>query len=57
MVVLSIEKFFNQVGKSAYFAVFFPVTLGLAWVSLELDLPQPSLGIARDIKPLEHNNN
>ena len=57
MVVLNIEKFFNQVGKSAYFAVFFPVTLGLAWVSLELDLPQPSLGIARDIKPLEHNNN
>ena len=60
MVVLNIEQFFNQVGKSAYFTVFCPVTLGLAWVSPELDLPQPSLRIARDMKPslpLEHNNN
>ena len=60
MVVLNIEQFFNQVGKGTYFAVFCPVTLGLASVPPEPDLSQPSLGIARDIKPslpLEHNNN
>ena len=59
MVVLNIEKNFIQVGNSAYLAVFYLVTLGLAWVPPEPDLPQPSLGIARDIKlllPLEKNN-
>ena len=59
MVVLNIETFFIQVGNSAYLAVFYLVTLGLAWVQPEPDLPQPSLGIARDIKlllPLEKNN-
>ena len=57
MVVLNIETFFIQVGNSAYLAVFYLVTLGLAWVPPEPDLPQPSLGIARDIKlllPLEN---
>ena len=45
--------------NSKYFAVISLVTLGLAWVSPEPDLPLPSLGYARDIKrsfPLEHNN-
>ena len=54
------KRFFIQVANSAYFAVICLVNLGLAWVSPEPDLPLPSLGIARDIKPnlpLEPNDN
>ena len=36
---------------SSYISVISPVASGLAWVSPEPDLPLPSLGIARDIKP------
>ena len=39
-------------GSSAYFAVILPVTSGLALVPPEPDLPQPSPGIAGDIKRL-----
>ena len=58
-----VNLFFNDFSfryrNSTYFAVICLVTLGLAWVSPEPDLPLPSLGYARDIKrsfPLEHNN-